>query len=131
PFHLNVLIARDVAKLGSAFTLATARAMVSASGAAATAVGVRSGCAAAIGMEVNGASERAHTMSHAVRLVPECTAEFLLDIPRFELGATVQVHGETGGDIERLDDEHRKRVADGYRDREERPRLPREELLDV
>src|SRR5262245_2208606 len=43
----------------------------------------------------------------------ERTTELLLDIPRFELGAAVEVHAKARRHVERLEEPHRDDVDDG------------------
>src|SRR5580693_7791761 len=54
-----------------------------------------------------------HEARHAARRsARERTSKFLLDVPRLELDATIDIEPETGSHIERLQERHGKGVGD-------------------
>src|ERR1700733_4950725 len=95
--HFNVRMVFSGARLGSAFTASTACLMSLRVGACATAV---SGTAA-----INSAARSALSL--------ERTTQFLLDIPRFQLRAPVQIHRKACSHIERLEEQHDERIGAG------------------
>src|SRR4051812_30138394 len=88
------------ARLGSAFTASMAL-VISAR------VGARPTGAAWMDSPVS-------SNASATALSLERTAQFLLDVPRFQLRATVQIHGKARGHIERLEEQHNQRKSARY-----------------
>src|SRR5262245_24055885 len=113
-FHRSVLIVRSVARFGSALTASSAL-MISASSGAARDTRNWDGCrAATLATDTPRVRRTTTGTARITSSTPERTPELLLDVPRFELGASREIHREAGGHIERLEKQHRGRVGAGH-----------------
>src|SRR5215471_15758773 len=126
-FQRSVLIVRSVARLGSAFTASSARAISARLRVPLEAAGPD--CAAAA--DVYAPARRATPIAaRAQRSMRERTPELLLDVPGLELGPPVQIHAEARGDVEGLEEEHGGRVTHRQREHDEARQLARDELVE-
>src|SRR5947207_633618 len=123
-FQRRILIVRSGARLGSALTVSSARAISSAVG----------GCAraAADPAHTNAASPSANARAptharFACVSVRESTPEFLLNVPPFQFRAAIEIHREACRHVKGLEKKH----ADRVRTSDQEPKRTRHETNDV